>query len=149
MVTLRPANLDDMGWFHTLACEPTARALSFTTEAPSWLGHRMWYAELLGSQDALAWVVESPEPVGVVYVRRRAKDATISVNLSPETRGKGYGPLAIGQATSHAQTAWGLPVTAYIRFDNTPSAIAFSRAGYVYWGSATIKGHFTLTYRYR
>ena len=149
MVTLRAATLADRLFFYRLHCQPAVRTVSFHPQAVSWTAHTTWYAEFVHNHDILKWTVrDGKDRVGVVWVNRLNGSAEISVTINPKRHGKGLGTKAIELATHHAFTDWDIPILAWIRADNEGSVRAFTKAGFLYWGSADHQGCPASLYRY-
>ena len=68
------------------------RQMSHTSEVVEWEGHRRWFENSLSSQCRLLLICEGifSEKIAIVRFDLEADDALVSINLSPNQRGKGF-----------------------------------------------------------
>jgi RimJ/RimL family protein N-acetyltransferase len=99
--------------------------------------HAAWLERVLADPDRTLLVVEREgEPVGTVRFDREGGEggeATISVTVAPEQRGRGVGVQVIRESTelelaARPQLACAV---ALVKAENAASQRAFERAGYV------------------
>jgi RimJ/RimL family protein N-acetyltransferase len=144
---LREAVSDDCMLIFTWANEPEARAASFSSEAIAEKEHVQWFTKKLSlHHDRLYIGMDSNDlPVGLVRFAIEEKRATISVNLDKASRGKGYGTVMITQgchrlfATSACEN-----IDAFIKPENSASAKAFGKAGFVACPQEKIQDQYAL-----
>jgi len=113
--------------------DPVTRAVSVATEEITWDDHQKWFAIVLADPDRHLLLAQLAEQrMGVVRFDR-VSDQTweISLNLAPETRGRGRGVASI-----KAGHRWLLnnekraQIIAKVRASNEVSLRAFGKAGY-------------------
>ncbi len=140
-VTLRPARLEDCRSVWEWRNDPDTREASFNTEAIFFEEHRAWFESRIGSPEVRIFIVLSPEGTEIGYVRfqLRGSDAEVSVALSPEERGKGYGTAALRAAAEQLLSEGKVTqVVALIKISNSGSRQAFERAGFRLQGSRKV-----------
>ena len=99
----------------------------------------------LADPRTVLWMASEDAPdgplVGVARFALEGGEATVSVALAPERRGRGEGPALILRA-SHAlfQTTDAASIHAWIKPENTASLSAFAKAGYRRVGAAEMRG---------
>jgi UDP-2,4-diacetamido-2,4,6-trideoxy-beta-L-altropyranose hydrolase len=115
------------------ANDPEARAVSFFTETFPYKEHVKWFETKLHNQDCYFYIAENTHkaPVGQVRYDIKANDATISVSLDRNYRGKGYGPELIQLSSKKIFSETDVKVIhAYIKKVNAASLKAFNTAGF-------------------
>lgn len=134
-VTVRDATMDDCLHLLRWRNDPATRAVSRSTEAIGLDSHAPWLERTLQRDDRELLIVEfEGRPVGMV--RFDAEDAAweISINMAPESRGRGFARKALSEAEQlFFRRHPGTSIVAFIRADNAASAGLFDRAGYVPW----------------
>jgi RimJ/RimL family protein N-acetyltransferase len=130
----RPARDTDAELLLAWRNDDAVRAVSHTTHGVAPAEHAAWLQRVLADPDRTLLVVERErEPVGTVRLDREGDEATISVTVAPDQRGRGVGPKAICESTelelaAHPQLD---RVVALVKAENIASQRAFERAGYV------------------
>ena len=131
--------LRDLRFLYRLTWEPSVRAGSFG-KGPSPWGHFWWFTGRLGLP---FWdiILVGEQRVGMVRCDVGKTEAVMSIAIS-----KGWRKCGLGvRVLRYVSQVWGLairpPLVAYVRVDNRPSRVAFSRAGYRQVGELTIKGY--------
>jgi RimJ/RimL family protein N-acetyltransferase len=130
----RPARAADAELLLTWRNDAAVRAVSHTTHEVAPAEHAAWLARVLADPDRTLLVVEREgEPVGTVRLDREDDEATLSVTVAPEQRGRGVGVQAIRESTELELAARPelARVVALVKAENTASQRAFERAGYV------------------
>ena len=130
----RPAREDDAGLLLAWRNDEAVRAVSHTTHEVSPAEHAAWLERVLADPDRTLLVVEREgEPVGTVRFDRERDEATISVTVAADQRGREVGVKAIRESTELELSA--RPhlrcVVALVKAENAASQRAFERAGYV------------------
>ena len=140
-VRLRRAEAADCAFVWNVNNEPSVRAQSIRSAPIPFEEHAAWFARKLADANALLWVAEAPEAVGVVRCDRAAAGAEISLALTPGARGRGLGAAMIAAASAAAAEALGVSVVvALVRPENQASLRAFARAGFSHAGRESREG---------
>ncbi|MDD4940725.1 MAG: GNAT family N-acetyltransferase [Candidatus Omnitrophica bacterium] len=116
---------------------PAVRKWSFNQEGIQYSQHARWFQNSLNDKNIRIFIAHNDrgKKTGQVRVTRTSgRAALVSVNLNPSFIGKGIGSLVINVASRHffAVEPAVKELKAEIFPDNTPSRIAFKRAGYVF-----------------
>jgi spore coat polysaccharide biosynthesis predicted glycosyltransferase SpsG/RimJ/RimL family protein N-acetyltransferase len=130
----RPARAADADLLLAWRNDAAVRAVSHTTHEVAPAEHAAWLARVLADPDRTLLVVERDgAPVGTVRFDRQGDEATLSVTIAPEQRGRGVGVQAIRESTELELAARPelARVVALVKAENTASQRAFERAGYV------------------
>jgi UDP-2,4-diacetamido-2,4,6-trideoxy-beta-L-altropyranose hydrolase len=141
---LRRVRRNDCRQLWEWANDPEVRPVSFATEPISWERHQQWFNSKLCDPNAvLYFVVDSANiPAGQVRYQIDGTTAAVSISLSPQFRGKGYGRVVLKMATEDLfQTTAVTQIDAYVKPNNTASLRLFTRVGYVRMGVEKIGGH--------
>lgn len=149
---LRPAQPADCEILWRWANDPMTRANSFSPDAIQWETHLAWFTTRLAdpnSQILIASCHLADQPVGFVRFDLNHDDATISIALAPEFRGKGLARGMISMASRrYLAGSSARRIHAYIRPENTASTKVFAGSGYSEAGRTRIKDaealHFVL-----
>lgn len=147
---LRPMNDGDFRLLWMWANDPATRANSFESAAIPWEQHRDWCQAKLDDPACSFWmaIIAGLGKIGCVRFDRENNEATISVSLSPKTRGRGYGQRLIKAACDRAFQTTGVElVNAFIKPCNKASIAAFARAGFRRHSSSMVKGQPAEHYR--
>ena len=116
------------------ANDPIARSHSFNTDPIPWEEHQTWFNERLNDQKTCIYMAELPngEPVGTIRFEARTDHAVVSVTVSGDFRGLGFGEEVIRRGClKYRGSHPGLPIRALIKPDNPASKHAFAKAGFV------------------
>ena len=143
-VTLRPARHDDCRRIWLWRNDEETRRASFDAAPIALESHERWFQATLRSPERRLYIIEAVgEAVGVVRLDLEGERATVSINLAPEWRGRGVGPLALERLTELAFGTLGLNrLVASVKADNRASLAAFEKAGFAPSGrSATVTLH--------
>ncbi len=130
----RPARAADAQLLLAWRNDAAVRAVSHTTHEVAPAEHAAWLARVLADPDRTLLVVErQSEPVGTVRLDREGDEATLSVTVAPQHRGRGVGVQAIRESTELELAARPelTHVVALVKAENSASQRAFERAGYV------------------
>jgi UDP-2,4-diacetamido-2,4,6-trideoxy-beta-L-altropyranose hydrolase len=113
--------------------DPTVRDLSFSTEQIEWEHHVQWFASKLKDPNCIFSMIlgASNIPIGQVRYDIEAAQATISISLAKESRGKGYGSFLIQRTSDKLFASHRVnEIHAYVKEDNQVSRQAFIKAGF-------------------
>lgn len=124
--------------------EPSTRSASFSSALVSASEHDAWFSEKLSSNLTDLWVVElDDQPVGQVRFDFEPSndEATISISLAPECRGKRWSTAIIETACRKVFLSDDVEIiNALIKSENTASIRAFTKAGFVNQDQIAIHG---------
>jgi L-amino acid N-acyltransferase YncA len=115
--------------------DPVTRSMSRQTDEVPLADHEKWFAQSLVNEKRTLWMVLlAGKPIGVVrFDKLEGRQIEISINLTPEIRGKSLGGLILSQASQEfqaTQMADEETLIAAIRFENIASVKSFEKAGY-------------------
>lgn len=144
-ITLRPATLEDETFLLTLANDTTVRTVSFSSQLIQWAEHKTWFRQKLSDPTCYLFIIQDKDTFQEIgHIRLDGtdkKNATISISLIPEVRGKGAGVQAILIATQiFFQKTSFETIHAFIKPDNTASIRAFEKASFEFVELTSIKG---------
>lgn len=131
-LTLRAATTDDATRLYRWRNDPVTRQMFRSTGLVEWHDHVRWLDKTLHDSDRMLLVAESSgEPCAVIRFDRLSTtgSAEVSVNVSPDFRGRGVGTETIRAGTAHALTVYTV-VQARVKAENEASIHAFTAAGY-------------------
>lgn len=141
---LRPVRLEDCQLLWQWSNEPVVRAASFNSEPISWEAHIEWFNSKLNNPDWYCYIFynEKGLPIGQVRVDTMGYEAEISISISSDFHGSGYGAEAIHLASEQLFRDTAVKrINAYIKQENTASILAFTKANYKEIGVEIVKGH--------
>ena len=132
---VRDASMDDCLPLLRWRNDPATRAVSRTTEAIGLDAHAPWLERTLAREDRELFIAQTSNgPVGMVRFDADGSAWEVSINLAPETRGRGLARKVLSEAEAlFFRRHPGSSVLAYVRADNAPSIRLFDRAGYEPW----------------
>jgi N-acylneuraminate cytidylyltransferase len=131
LITLRPAGPEDALALWRWRNDPETRRASFEQAEIPLARHRQWLDETLRRPDRRLYIVQAGGgDAGVVRLDIGEQgEATVSLNLAPDWRGRGVGSAALRAAAAEAFGALGLRrLRAEVKTDNRASRRAFERA---------------------
>ncbi len=141
---LRPACLADCDAVFAWVNDPETRAASCSQDPVPYEDHQLWFEVSLLSDRRSLFVAElAGEPCAFLRLDRPGPDADsaeVSINVAPESRGRGLGLALLHALEREAQRQGLRRLDAHIRPDNRVSRRAFERVGYRLEGTATVRG---------
>jgi len=131
-ISFHPATDDDARQTWEWANDPDSRAASFSSDPIPWETHRDWFLRRIASADPVWIATAGGEAIGLIRFDAADKDVlTISINLSPSSRGRGWSALVISRAVDAIRTLRpDAAIHAWIKPSNEASRRAFARAGF-------------------
>jgi len=133
LLKLRPAQLCDCEIAWQWANDPFVRELSFSSDSISWEDHVRWFAANIINPNVRYFVAENEDlgRVGQIRYDITGDEATVSVLLGPESRGKGLAPqlISLGNTEIFSEKPIRL-IHAFIKTNNEASVKAFRHAGF-------------------
>lgn len=132
-ITLQPALEKHIELLWHLANDPVVRQASFNTAFIAWEEHRKWFSSKLKDPSCFLFIALDPKnvPLGQIRFDLAEKDAEVSVSISREYRGLGYGSLLISYGVRLVRDS--IPskrVSAFVKPGNLASIRAFQKAGF-------------------
>lgn len=130
---LRTVRDDDCKQVWEWANDPEIRKASFSSDPIPWEDHTKWFAKKMNDPSHYFYIAfnESDEPVGQIRFDCKGSDATISVSIEPQMRGKKYGVELITLGCKQLFAASESDVIhAYIKPENSASVAAFQKSGF-------------------
>lgn len=132
-LTLRTANDADATLLWRWANDPQSRAASGRSEPIAWERHLAWLADRSSDPGSSLYIAERPigSAIGILRFEGPDSEATVSINLGPDARGRGLGSriLELGLERVAAER----PIQRFkadIKRDNVPSLEIFRAAGF-------------------
>jgi RimJ/RimL family protein N-acetyltransferase len=136
-VILRPAREEDSRLIWTWRNDCLTRAMFVTTDPVPWEDHRQWYGRSLANPDR--WILvgeDKDQPVGVLRLDRTCgRVAKISINVRPESRGRGVGREILALGAAFAVRLGLVCLEANIKAENVASIALFRGVGFDCAGS--------------
>jgi len=133
-LTFRKALPEDMLDIFSWRNDIETRKNSFNSSEVSLEEHKSWFEKVLSSHsNHLFILLDNSEKIGVIrFDRLKNNIAEISINLSPEKRGKGYGTLGIKLLSNYYLKEFNLDyILSKIKKENASSINSFKQAGYI------------------
>jgi len=136
MPNIRKANEGDSRDIFDWHNDELTRQMSHTTDLVEWSGHSAWFAASLTNTKRLLVICEdedTDEKVAIVRFDIEDRRALISINLSPQMRGKRKAKGCLGDAISFFQRYFSDVrfIDAEIKPINIPSQQSFVGVGFV------------------
>jgi len=136
MIKTRKAELKDSKVFFEWRNDELTRKMSHTTDIVHWEGHSAWFASSLENKNRLLLLCENEidsKKVAVVRFDINSTRALVSINLSPEMRGKGLSKLCLSEAIENFKNEFSQVVAldAEIKPENIASQKTFKSIGFV------------------
>ncbi len=143
VITLRRTTAFDCRLIWEWANDPATRAVSFTPDAIPWETHQAWFARRLDDRNCRFFIGHDADgvPVGMIRFDEQSGHVLVSVNMAPESRGKGLGGLLVRRGTkpvANYYLHW--PIVAWVMPSNPASKRVFEKAGYRDTGLAEYAG---------
>jgi len=128
-VRLRIATTEDSELVHRWQSIPGVRRHSRNPQAPTWIEHKMWFAEKLDDLNGILAIIEvEGTPSGLVRLDSRdAGEFEVSVLVPPERQGAGIASQALRHIGEMYECA---DLWAYVKKGNTASLALFDRCDY-------------------
>ncbi|WEK53886.1 MAG: GNAT family N-acetyltransferase [Candidatus Cohnella colombiensis] len=141
---LRQATLSDSRTIWEWRNDETTRQMSFDANLVPWETHELWFERSLQNPNRKLYIFQNESTsVGLIRLDIDNDQAEVSINLSPNLRGKGYGTRAIVEMLSVAKDLGIKEIIAKIKPENIASIQSFSSAGFT-----KLSGDELITLRY-
>jgi len=152
IINVRPANASDCDRIFQWANDKDTRASSFNQEIIEWDEHCKWLSQRLVDPNCVMLICQDEigNALGVVRFDIDSNEASVSINLDPEIRGRGWAGFIIIRAADELFKRHNISrLNAFIKLQNARSIKAFERAGFFRAGHCSIKGdeawHYMMT----
>lgn len=142
-VWLRRVHEKDSRLIWEWANAPDTRAVSFSPEPISWERHLQWFSLKLNDPDCFFSIAVNGEgvPIGQVRYDVSGCEATVSISIGANFRGRGYGRAILMSASRQLYRVSRVKIIhAYIKMDNETSMRTFAKCGFRQTGTATVQG---------
>ena len=112
------------------------REMSKNKELISWEDHSIWFRDSLKSPNKIIFIgFYNQNPVGIVSfnaIKGTTDQYIISINVSPQERGKGIGKALLSKSIRKLKTDFPLSnkLFAHVRKENSVSNILFKKIGF-------------------
>jgi RimJ/RimL family protein N-acetyltransferase len=133
VLTLRAAVHSDMELLFEWANDTVVRSNSFSQERISFEEHKRWFLNKMSSADTRMFIAaERGKPVGIIrFERENIEDAVVSITVSPEWRGKGFGKKMLNLGIMQVKkNGFAKRLYANIKPENTVSRSIFVHNGF-------------------
>jgi len=151
VITVRDAVADDCNLIFRWANDDETRAASFSSGKIFLEEHCNWLSKRLADANCLLLICSDGQgnPLGVVRFDISNDEATMSINLAPHVRGRGWASFIIIRTADELFKRRGISrVNSFIKPGNQRSIRVFERAGFSKIGPCRIREsdalHFTL-----
>ena len=136
IINTRIAETKDSKMIYEWRNDELTRKMSHTEDYIEWEGHSKWFASSLTKSNRLLLmceVADYDESVAMVRFDVEAKNALVSINLSPQMRGMGLSKICLSEAINHFSIEYGdvISLSAEIRSPNIASIKIFEGIGFV------------------
>lgn len=136
-LSLRPADVDDLGLYFWWANDPSVRSASLQSSEISFTEHSSWFMNRLSSENALLRVLidSSGLPLGQIRFERCADTpsrALLSFSVDRLARGYGLAQHLLKLGLCELNQLWGENITifAQVKSENAASAKSLLRSGF-------------------
>ncbi len=148
---IRKADKRDEYNIYILANDPEVRKYSFNSIRIKYEDHIEWFANQINDEKILFLVSYIKNDLaGQIRFKLEDSEAIVSVSISPEFRGKGYGQKFMQEAIEllkhhkpHLKK-----IKAMIKKENVASIDYFKKCNYKYTGALIIDAHESFLYEY-
>ena len=136
MIKIRKVKLSDIQVIYEWRNDELTRKMSNNTDFVQWEEHNAWIKASLKNKNRLFLLCETEnteKKIGLVHFRVVVQRALVSINLSPEMRGKRLSKLCLSVAINHFSKQYSQVITldAEIKSVNTASQRAFESVGFI------------------
>lgn len=131
---IKLAQIEDMEDIFNLSNDNLVRENSFNQEKILWENHQNWYKNKINDKNCIFYVVKDLNNSIIAQIRfdKNNCEADISISISPEFRGKGYGKKFLKQVSEKVIQENNIKkINAYVKIENEASKIIFEKAGYI------------------
>ena len=149
MIEFREVTINDMNIFFNWINDPLVRSLSFDSEKVALKVHEKWFVNKINDANCIMLLFfKSNNPIGQIRIEKETlNQATISISISSENRGKGYATDMLKKASKyfHSKNPEFI-INAFIKNNNLNSINSFEKALFKFQKKINYKGHDSLNY---
>ena len=136
MIKTRKAEFKDSKIIFEWRNDELTRKMSHTTDIVDWDGHSAWFASSLENKNRLLLLCENKndsKKIAVVRFDVNSMRALMSINLSPDIRGKGISKQCLSESIENFKNEFPQVVAldAEIKLENIASQRVFKSIGFV------------------
>lgn len=127
------AQIEDMEDIFDLSNDAMVRANSFNQEKISWESHQNWFKNKINDKNCIFYVIKDLNNKLISQVRfdKNDDEADISISISADFRGKGYGVKILKLTSEKVIKENNINnINAYVKIENEASKIIFEKAGF-------------------
>lgn len=132
---IKLATIEDMKDVFDLSNDALVRANSFNQEKIQWDYHQKWFKNKINDESCSYYLIKDFENHLISQVRFdkiNAGEGDLSISVSPQFRGKGYGAKVLKAVSEKIiSEPCTKRINAYVKNENAASKIIFEKAGYV------------------
>ena len=134
---IRNAKEEDCKYLFDLRNHLLVRKASFNPNKIDYETHKRWFAKTFDNPNKKIFIAlnKTPQKIGMVRFDKEENSAKISIAISPDMHGKGYGTKLLSQGCNKylKKELTVKFITAEIKKDNIASIKAFTKAGFTHW----------------
>tara|TARA_Y100001970_G_C13927496_1_gene696515 strand:- start:215 stop:694 length:480 start_codon:yes stop_codon:yes gene_type:complete len=117
--------------------DPMSIKMSLQSAQVSWNQHLVWFNDSLKDPNRAMFICEDPSSkskVGIVRYDLLDNSCTVSINLAPDMRGKGFSSICLKSSIDFVRKQFPhiKVINASIKSSNIKSQKSFTRAGFVF-----------------
>lgn len=132
---IKSATIEDVKDVFDLSNDELVRKNSFKQKKIKWEDHQKWFKDKLSDKNHLFYIIRDAENHLISQVRFgkvKADEGDISISISPDFRGKGYGADILRLTSMKIVSELNIrKINAYIKPKNIASKTIFEQAGYI------------------
>lgn len=128
------ATLKDMKAVFDLSNDDLVRLNSFNSEKILWENHQEWFKNKINDKNCIFYVIKDINGKLISQVRfdKNDNEATVSISITPEFRGQGYGDKILKCVSEKIVVENKIKkIKADIKIKNKASKKIFEKAGYI------------------
>ena len=134
MLSIRNAVMEDREIVFEWRNDAITRKMFRNSDLVSWEHHCEWFSKVMNSNENCLLICgcKNKLPVGVIRFDVKGSSASVSINLSPTARGKGFGAKCLALAIDHFKTRHRKVLTLFaeIKIFNVASLKTFEKIGF-------------------
>lgn len=124
---------EDSGWIYELSSEKSTRSNSLNTGSFSFEDHQSWFRHKLDDPNYHMLIYFHDErKIGILRLEQNGRSALVSIALSPDFRGSGFGLMILTCASEYAQSLKLVELKAQIWSENKASIHIFEKENYLF-----------------
>jgi len=148
---IRKADISDEMSVYDLSNDAAVRNASFNNNIILYEEHKEWFRKQLEDDSVLFLVFyEENELAGQVRFRIQKNYAVVSLSLSKQFRGRGFGKIMMKHAIEILKMSYPdvEKINAYVKKENKTSAVFFEKCNYVFTQELSMNGQDSYLFDY-